>query len=170
MQLPDGLFVHLGGFLGAVLEDACLRDARLKACLVMDNFIPDDVVRQGLAQPSMWISRDTETMRREGWAQADIEDIQSTMRGAFKVLKGSGYLVLIAGMFHQNFSDFPYFIASPLDVWLGLDGPINARRGHAIVNAYALAFFDRHLKGTPGAPLLEGADGQYPEVTLERNR
>jgi predicted dienelactone hydrolase len=163
-----GIFgVSIGG---AVAADACLHDARLKACLPMDNFMPDDVVQQGLLQPTMWISRDAATMRREGWAEADIVETQSSMRQAFNGLSGPGYLVLIPGMFHQNFSDFPFFIASLLDIWLGLDGPIDARRGHAIVNAYSRAFFDRHLKGGTATPLLDGATGQYPEVIFERRR
>lgn len=163
-----GMFgVSIGG---AVTAEACLRDARLTACLPMDNFMSHVVVRQGLLQPTMWISRDTETMRREGWAQADIIETQATMRSVFHGLKEQGYLVLIPGMFHQNFSDFPFFVISPLDIWLGLDGPINARRGHAIVNAYSLAFFDRHLKGAAAAPMLEGPDVKYPEVIFERNK
>lgn len=163
-----GVFgVSLGG---AVAAEACLRDARLRACLPMDVFMPEDVVRKGLIQPTMWISRDAETMRREGWAQADIQETQTTMRSVFHGLKERGYLVLIPGMFHQNFSDFPYFIFSPMGIWLGLDGPINARRGHAIVNAYSLAFFDRHLKGARAAPMLDGPDAQYPDVIFERNK
>lgn len=107
-------------------------------------------------------------MRREGWAQADIEEIQNTVRQAFAALERNGYLVLIPGMFHPNFSDFPYFVRTPLDRWLGLDGPIHARRGHAIVNAYALAFFDRHLRGAIATPLLARRSAQYPEVIFER--
>jgi predicted dienelactone hydrolase len=152
---------------GAVTADSCLRDARLKACLPMDNFMPENVVRQGLRQPTMWISRDAGAMRSEGWAEADIDDAQSTMRATYTRLSGPGYLVLISGMFHQNFSDLPFYLAKPLDVWLGLDGPIEPGRGHAIINAYARAFFDRHLKGTSATQLLDGPSGQYPEVIFE---
>ena len=38
-----------------------------------------------------------------------------------------------------------------------------------IVNAYSLAFFDRHLMGRQ-AKLLEGAAKQYPEVLFESRR
>lgn len=151
---------------GAVIAEACLRDAHLKACLSIDNFMPASVVQKGLLQPTMWIGRDVATMQDEGWAQADIEEIQSTVRQAFEGPGRNRYLLLIPGMFHPNFSDFPYFVRAPFDRWLGLDGPINARRGHAIVNAYALAFFDRHLRGA--APLLDRLNAQYPEVSFER--
>ncbi|MCA9906280.1 MAG: carboxylic ester hydrolase, partial [Anaerolineae bacterium] len=53
-----GVFgVSLGGIIG---PEACLIDARLRACLAMDAFVPGDVVRAGLSQPTMWISRDAE--------------------------------------------------------------------------------------------------------------
>jgi hypothetical protein len=42
-----------------------------------------------------------------------------------------------------------------------LDGP----RAAALVSAYVLAFFDKHLRERP-APLLEGPSAQSPEVEL----
>jgi hypothetical protein len=44
----------------------------------------------------------------------------------------------------------------------GLSGPVGVQRAHQIINAYSLAFFDRHLKGRPAA-LLDGPAEQYPE-------
>jgi hypothetical protein len=52
---------------------------------------------------------------------------------------------------------------------VGLFGPIDADRVHRIVNAYTLAFFDRHLRGLP-ATLLDGAEAQYPDVRFEIRR
>jgi hypothetical protein len=49
---------------------------------------------------------------------------------------------------------------------MGLGGPIDARRGFDIVNAYSVAFFDQELLGHPTA-LLSGPTRQYPEVTFE---
>jgi predicted dienelactone hydrolase len=153
---------------GAVAAASCLRDVRLKACLPMDNFMPENVVRQGLLQPTLWISRDAAAMRSEGWAEVDIEEVQSTMRGTYHRVSGPGYLLLISGMFHQNFSDFPFFVARPLGIWLGLDGPIDWRRGHAIINAYTRAFFDRHLKELTAITLLDRSSPDDPEVIFER--
>jgi hypothetical protein len=42
-------------------------------------------------------------------------------------------------------------------------------RAHSIINAYAVAFFNRHLKGRP-ASLLDGPATQYPEVRIEARR
>ncbi len=77
------------------------------------------------------------------------------MRAAFDGFDGPGYFVNVPGMFHANFMDFPRW--SPLFRWLGVTGSIDGARGHEIVNAYALAFFDRHLRGV-AAPLLDGRE------------
>ena len=160
-----GVFgVSLGG---AVSAEACRLEPRLRACLVMDVFMPADVVQAGLQQPTMWISRPAEFMQREGWAQADIDETQSTMRAVFESLPGDGYFVLVPGMFHLDFTDAP--LMAPLGSLVGLFGPINAQRAHSIVNAYSLAFFDRHLKGLSEV-LLDGPSKQYPEVLLETRR
>ena len=161
--------VSLGGIVGG---EACRLEPRLRACLVMDAPMPTDVVQARLQQPTMWITRDAETMRLErrrsgGWSEADISEHQTTMRATFENLRGAGYFVQLPGMFHVNLTDFPYW--SPLFPQLGVTGPIDGQRAHRIINAYALAFFDRHLKGQPAA-LLNGSAEQYPEVSFEARR
>jgi hypothetical protein len=133
----------------------------------MEGRMPASVVRAGLRQPAMWITRDAETMQREGWAQADIDEHQTTMRAVFESLQGDGYFVRVDGMFHLDLTDAPRW--SPLTSRLRLTGPIGGKRAHRIINAYALAFFDRHLKGRTAA-LLDGSAEQYPEVLFERRR
>ncbi len=154
---------------GAVTAQACLTEPRLKACLPMDVFMPAAVVRQGLTQPTMWISRDAALMRREGWAEADVIETQTTMRATFDRLPGEGWLVMAPGFYHQDFSDMPLFLRPPLGRWLGLDGPVDPRQAEHIVGAYSLAFFDHTLKGRP-EPLLEGPSPAFPGVRLERRR
>lgn len=152
---------------GAITAEACLRDPRLRACLPMDVFMPPDVVREGLSQPTLWISRDAATMAQEGWARHDIDETQSTMRAAYAASRSDAYLLLVPGMFHQNLSDFPYLVVSPIDRWLGLDGPIDAHRVHQIENSYSLAFFDRYLKGAR-PPLLDGPSADFADVRFIR--
>jgi Platelet-activating factor acetylhydrolase, isoform II len=160
-----GIFgISLGGIVGA---ETCRLAPRLRACLVMDAPMPTGVVRAGLRQPAMWITRDAETMRREGWPKSEIDEHQTTMRAAFQSLPDDGYFVRVRGMFHLNLTDYP--LVSPLLPLTGLTGPIDAQRAHRIINAYSLAFFDRHLKGQPAA-LLDGPAAQYPEVALEARR
>ena len=157
-----GIFgVSLGGI---VLGEACRREQRLRACLVMDAPMPALVVRDGLQQPDMWITRNAETMRDEGWAQFDIDQHQNSMRAAFNKSTSGGFYVEITGLFHANLTDIPYF--SPALKLVGITGSIDATRAHEIINAYTVAFFNQHLAGTPST-ILDGAVEQFKEVTLE---
>jgi predicted dienelactone hydrolase len=167
LQRVGAFGVSLGGI---VVGEACRIDPRLRACLVMDAPMSTAVVKAGLQQPGMWITRDAASMRLErqragGWPEAEIEAHQSTMRAVYEGLSGDGYFVRVPGMFHSNFTDIASW--TPLSRLLGLSGPIDDQRAHGIVNAYSLAFFDRHLLGHP-AKLLDAAAG--PEVLFESRR
>ena len=158
--------VSLGGIVGA---EACRREPRLKACLFMDAPMPVDVVKSGLQQSAMWITRDAETMRLErrrsgGWPEAEISDHLTSMRAVFDGMQGAGYFVQVPGLFHINLTDIPYW--SPALRWLRVVGPIDAQRAHDIINVYSLAFFNRHLLGRAEA-LLGGPASHYPEVIFE---
>jgi pimeloyl-ACP methyl ester carboxylesterase len=166
-----GLFAHsLGAVVGA---EAGRLEPRLRALLLEDAFMPAEVVRTGLQQPTMWITRDADTMRLErrragGWPEPSIEEHLTTMRAVFERLPDDGYYLQVPGMFHVDMNDVPLLLPL-LASRLGLSGPIGAQRAHRIVNAYSLAFFDRHLKGQP-AVLLDGPAAQYPEVLFETRR
>jgi hypothetical protein len=163
----------VGHSLGAIDGgEACRLDPRLRACLLEDGFMPDDVVRAGLQQPTMFITRDADTMRLErreagGWAEADIHETLSTMRAVYERLPGDGYYVQVPGMFHLDMTDAP--LLTPLASRLGLSGPIGGARAHDIINAYSLAFFDRHLKDRQAA-LLDGPAEEFPDVLFETRR
>lgn len=165
-----GIFgISAGGENGA---EACLKDSRLKACLIMDVWIPADVVKASLHQPTMFITRDAATMRLErersgGWTEKEIALTLDTMRALYESLPGDGYYLQIPNMFHINFTDAPAW--SPITSQIGLTGPINGQRGFDLVNAYTLAFFDRYLKDQPSS-LLDGPSEQYPEVNFESRR
>lgn len=161
--------VSLGG---VIVGDACRLDARLRACLVMDAAMSHVVVKAGLQQPAMWITRDAASMRLErrragGWPEAEIEAHQTSMRAVYDGLLGDGYFVRVPGMFHSNFTDVPRW--SPLARRVGLAGPIDAQRAHGIINAYSLAFFDKHLLGRQVA-LLDGAAKHDPDVDFESRK
>lgn len=154
-----GLFGHsMGGEVGA---DACQADPRLRACLLEDVWMPENVVRDGLRQPTMWITRDANTMRLErrragGWSENEIQQTLTTMHAVFDRLPFDGYYVQVPGTFHIEMSDAP--LLSPLLAErLGLSGPLSVQRTHTIINAYTLAVFDRYLKGRPGPLLLSCA-------------
>ena len=147
---------------GATTAEACRLEPRLRACLVMDVFIPAEVVRSGLQQPTMLITRDAQTMQAEGWAQADIAETQSTLLALYEKLPGAGYFVRVPGVYHADFSDAP--LMSPLTAMLGISGPAGGDRARRIAGAYSLAFFDRHLRGRP-APLLDGPSSESPRCS-----
>src|SRR5829696_5973740 len=159
----------LGGLVGG---EACRLETRLRACLFLDAPMSTDVVRSGLQQPTMWITRDAETMRLErrkagGWPEAEIHAELSSNRAVFESLPADGYFVEVPGMFHSNYTDIPSW--SPLWRLLGFAGPIDVQRANSIINAYSLAFFDRHLKSQP-ATRFDGLRKQYPEVHFETRR
>lgn len=158
-----GLFgLSLGGEITA---EGCMLDQRFRACIVMDAWMPQKVVTTGLTQPTMWLTRDAETMRREGWSEGDIERTLTTMLTVYGSLPGPGYIVQVRGMFHPDFGDTQ--LLSPLLPMIGISGPIDGARAHRILNAYTLAFFDRHLRNRT-AQLLDGPAPQYPEVIFNR--
>jgi hypothetical protein len=157
----------LGVSLGSmVLTDRARVDRRIRAILSMDAPMPPAVVADGLRVPAMWLSRDAETMEREGWSERDILTTQRSMRAVFDGLAADGYLVLVSGMYHPDFSDGR--LLSALLPERGLTGPIEGVRAQAILNAYSVAFFDRHLRNGQ-APLLNGQAAHFPEVRFERH-
>lgn len=160
------LGVSLGGINTA---QACFNDARFRACLIMDAVIPREVVAGGLRQPTMIITRDADTMRLEreragGWTEYDIEQHQTTMRATYEGLAEDGYYLQIPGIFHLNFTDVPYF--SPLLSMVGMTSTMDRQRAFDTINAYSIAFFDKHLKGQSPA-LLQSADSPFSEVNFE---
>jgi hypothetical protein len=163
----------VGHSLGAIVGgEACRLDPRLRAGLLEEAFMPADVVRGGLQQPTMFIARDADSMRLErrtagGWSEADIRETLDTMRAVYQRLPGDGYYVEVPGMFHLDMTDAPFL--SALVSWPGFTGPIGADRAHRIINTYSVAFFDRALRGRP-APLLAGPSPQFPEVRFESRR
>ena len=172
-RLDLGRVGLVGHSFGAVVGgEACRIEPRFRACLLEEAFMPDDVVRAGLQQSAMFLTRDAESMRLErraagGWPEADIQETLNTMRAVYESLPGDGYYVQVPGMFHLDMTDAPYF--STLFPWPGFSGPIGGDRAHRIVNAYSVAFFDRELRDRPIA-LLDGPTPQFPEVLFESRR
>lgn len=154
--------VSLGG---ATTAEACRLDSRARACLIIDVWIPDEVLRDGLRQPTLLLTRDLATMRAEGWTEADAIETDREMRALFNRLSGGGYLVRAPGLYHLDFADTA--LLSPLTGWLGMTGPGDPRRARRMVGDLALAFFDRRLKDAP-APLLDEPGARYPNLLLEK--
>jgi pimeloyl-ACP methyl ester carboxylesterase len=165
-----GVFgMSLGGMVGG---EACLKDLRIKSCLIMDVEMTADVVQRGLQQPCMWITRPADTMRLErqkagGWAEKDIVRTQNTMRSVYESLPGDGYFIQVPGMFHIDLTDLD--LLSPFFPNIGFSGPIGSQRAHDIANAYSVAFFDKYLKGRSG-DTLDRLVAHYPETIFEKRQ
>lgn len=165
-----GIFgVSYGGIIAA---KASLQEPKIKACLIMEAFMTDDVVHKGLHQPAMWITRDARSMRSErahsgGWTEADINQHQTTMRDAYKHVQAPAYFVQLPGMFHIDLTDLNAL--SPILPYIRLSGPMGSQRAHDLINEFSLAFFDQHLKGIH-KPLLHTPLHPYPDALLEHRQ
>lgn len=164
-----GVFgVSLGAMVAA---QAASMDSRVSAVLMMDAAMPADVVRGGLRQPSMWMTRPAASMRLErsrsgGWSEKDIAETLTSMREVFEAsAPGRGYYLQMPGMFHVNFTDAPVW--SPLASQIGLTGPVDGRKMFSLVNSYTVAFFDHYLKDT-SEPILEEVPAKIPDVIFEK--
>lgn len=70
------------------------------------------------------------------------------------------YYLTVDNFFHQSFTDIS--LISPKLFARGMTPEHNVD----ITRSYALAFFDRYLKGEEQS-LLQGASAQFPEVTYD---
>jgi hypothetical protein len=81
----------------------------------------------------------------------------------YEYARGPAYNLSFAGFEHGHFADYAVIFEA-----LANDGVLPNEDGEGkqvvqVVNAYVLAFFDRHLKGEL-VPLLDGPSTDYPEV------
>jgi pimeloyl-ACP methyl ester carboxylesterase len=153
-------------FGGATAAEACWRDRRFKAGLNLDGMVAGESAKQGIFAPYLVMFEDFSTplntdlssaspsKRREiefGWNQ-DAQIRRS-------LSEYGGYWIVIPGLKHLEFSDFPFF--SPLR--FGVTDPERTAR---IIRRYSLAFFDKYLKGSE-EPLLNGPSRNFPEVSIQ---
>ena len=127
-------------------------DARCKAGINLTGFMYGDIVDIDLVEPFMFVTEE------ELWCRdCYVNDL------FYKRAKNSAYQMKIRGARHASFGD-------PA-LWGGIfqslaDGAnIDGRSMTRIVNAYTLAFFDKHLNGME-VPLLDGPSADYPEVVF----
>lgn len=143
---------HVGSFGqswgAAVALLACLQDSRFAAVISEDGPFPDEIAREGLDLPVMFMHRDG--------APASV---------ALSSMRGAAYNLVFDGFGHMDFTDFTLYpgVSSSDSYLLGTVGGLRAAQ---VVNTYLLAFFGQYLKGE-GAPLLNGPSSDYPEVEFE---
>jgi predicted dienelactone hydrolase len=137
---------------GAAAGQFCLTDERCKAGINLTGFMYGDIVEGNLSQPFMFVSEE------ELWCRdCFVNDL------FYKRAESSAYQVKIRGARHASFGD-PCLYGGLLEGF-GEGGTIDGKRMAEIQNVYALAFFDKHLKGMV-VPLLDGPSPDYPEVVF----
>jgi hypothetical protein len=137
-------------FGGVTAVQVCASDDRCQAGISLDAGLPRDysgrTVDSRLTQPFMFTFN------------AGRVDYMYPALGA---VENVAYGVTIRGTTHFDFTDL--FLYSPVLKFTKAFGPIDGYRMVKIVNDYALAFFDKHLKGET-SPLLDGPSPDYPDV------
>jgi len=169
----DRIGMYGWSFGGATSIEASVVDERVKAAIDHDGQLFGTAPTAGTARPFMLMhggelpelppTDDPEVDAANEKALAELMAQVTRTDSALKAAStGDWYDVTIAGTNHGSFSDLvlftPAFAAS-----------IETVRGHEIVNALTLAFFDRYLKGAD-APLLDDPAAVYPEVEMEARR
>jgi dienelactone hydrolase len=95
------------------------------------------------------------------WNDAVIKDKKIEIERMKHSALSGGEIVYVEGSEHLNFTDVQHF--SPIFKVVGATGKIKVERADLIVNAYVLAFFDRHLRETTGSSSSEVLK-LYPEI------
>ena len=139
----------------------CLTDVRCTAALGLDAWVEpvSDAVLAGLPVPFMLIQADH-------WVSDSGDNNSDRARAIYEAGQTDSYLLIVAGAAHYDFTDLPLF--SPLTPQLGLSSDIPSQHMAAMLNDYALAFFNRFLKGK-NSELLTGGTAVYPEITFNHH-
>jgi hypothetical protein len=95
----------------------------------------------------------------------DPEGEAPTIEG-FASMNGLAYRLDLNGVSGLNMADFLLWPGMLESLPAELVGQVEPSRAVQVVNVYALAFFDRYLKGE-ASPLLDGPSADYPEVDIE---
>lgn len=165
----------LGWSIGGVTSlQASLADPRIKAAINQDGWpfgltAPDGVAVRGSPRPVMvmngtrpdssGVEGEKDAAGEEAWKAAELH-----FWTLFQRSKEDWYWLRLAHGHHSSFSDLPLFNPDP-----GASRPdaIHPRLAHAIVNHYALEFFDRYLRERTDTPLLSGTQS-YRDASLMR--
>ncbi len=153
-------------FGGATAVQLSRDDPRVKAAVDGDGQLFGDVARTGTPRPVLLLHSEPDSVpagdtatgeeNRRATAMAElIAEVEANYR-SLRAGSPQVWRVSIRGASHGSFSDLA--LMSPPS-----PGVIDPRRGHEIINALSLAFFDRTLKGAPGI-LLDRIESDIPEA------
>lgn len=151
-------------FGGATAVQMSKDDRRIKAIVDQDGQLFGDVSEKGTDRPVMLMHHGNEDKPpKPSDAEVMKELIAMTRERDRSFLERSTndrYEITIARTQHGHFSDFLLFFPAGRD-------ELDPRRGHEIIVAYTLAFFDKYLRNRD-SDLLSGPSDKYPEVTFQK--
>ncbi|WP_419890081.1 alpha/beta hydrolase family protein [Paenibacillus xylanexedens] len=157
-----GIMGHSYG--GATTAEALAQDDRFKAGLSLEGGFWGEVSTTALKQPFMYVmsggtakSLDPDATAKDKVFYPEFEpDLDRVMSNSLD----DTYYLTVENFFHQSFTDIS--LISPKLFARGITPEHNVD----ITRSYALAFFDRYLKGEE-QPLLQGSSVQFPEATYD---
>ncbi|MGW2520805.1 alpha/beta hydrolase family protein [Streptomyces sp. NPDC001617] len=137
---------------GASAVPTMAHDRRVRAGVDLDGTMFAPVPADGLGgRPFMMIGHPTGTGEDPTWT------------AAWSRLTGWKRWLTVTGSDHAGFTDLPVLAEA-----LGIPDPsttLSPARAVQLTRTYVAAFFDLHLRHIP-APILNGPDPTYPEVTF----
>ena len=140
---------------GAAAGQYCLTaDDRCKAGINLGGFMFGDIVEKNLKKPFL-IMTHIEPWAPNGFPIGEL---------FFKRAESSAYMVAIKDALHGNFCDMT--LAKKYFKLEGIIGPIEGEKCLKIIEYYVRAFFDKYVKGVPGA-VIEDLSATYPEVIFK---
>lgn len=147
---------------GAVAAEACWLDTRFKAAMNMDGWLFSDVAVQGIAQPYLLATGDDSAPSA---ASLGSNDPWVRLQAQYTVVDGSrlevnfrrhgGYLLVIPGAAHEDFSDAAWGLLR-IPTLPGGSRPAPPHTA-ALVAVYTLAFFRKTLAGE-NSVLFDGSN------------
>jgi dienelactone hydrolase len=154
-----GVFGHSLG--GATALQFCHDEPRCRAGIDVDGLPLGAVIRDGVAQPFMFLLSD-----HSGEPDTETKPVESDIRSIYDRLPAGGrFEIVIRGSNHYMFSDDGAMLKSPAIMRalraLGVVR-IDGRRQIAVTAHYISTFFDVTLKGAPASAL--DSRPEYPEV------
>jgi dienelactone hydrolase len=139
-----GVFGH--SFGGATALQFCHDDSRCKAGIDIDGMPFGSVIREGAAQPFLFLLSD----HSKEAATLEGREVIGDVHSVYDHMRSSRHVVMIHGANHFTFSD-QMVVKNSLFIraFLLVTGGPGALRGLAIARAYVHTFFDVYLKGAP---------------------
>lgn len=155
---------------GAVAAESCWLDARFKAALNMDGWLFSDAAVQGIAQPYLLATGDYSAPppaalgSSDPWVRLPAQyTVVDESRSLVNFRRHGGYLLLIPGAAHDDFSDAAWGLLRIPTLPDGSRPPPPRTAG--LMEVYALTFF-RTALGGEDAGLLDSSDAKQAGAEL----